>query len=64
MRSARFHTTTLIFISFFLFGLLLILWGVVLPDLNRDLQMTAAQSGWFFLILALGTVTGAFLRSF
>lgn len=61
MRSARFHTTTLIFISFFLFGLLLILWGVVLPDLNRDLQMTAAQSGWFFLILALGTVTGAFL---
>lgn len=61
MLSHRFHTTTLIFQGFFLLGLLIILWGVVLPDLNRDLAMQPADSGWFFLIMALGTVMGAFI---
>lgn len=61
MLTQRFHTTALIFIGFFLLGLLIILWGVVLPDLNRDLAMTPAQSGWFFLTMALGTVSGAYL---
>ncbi len=61
MLSHRFHTTTLIFQGFFLLGLLIILWGVVLPDLNKDLAMQPADSGWFFLIMALGTVMGAFI---
>jgi len=61
MLTQRFHTTALIFIGFFLLGLLIILWGVVLPDLNRDLSMSPAQSGWFFLTMAVGTVTGAYL---
>lgn len=61
MLTQRFHTTALIFIGFFLLGLLIILWGVVLPDLNRDLAMSPAQSGWFFLTMAVGTVTGAYL---
>ena len=61
MLTQRFHTTTLIFIGFFLLGLLIILWGVVLPDLSRDLTMSPAQSGWFFLTMAVGTVTGAYL---
>lgn len=58
---SRFHPTALIFSGFFLLGLLIILWGVLLPDLNRELGMSAAQSGWFFLVMALGTVSGAYL---
>jgi MFS transporter, FHS family, glucose/mannose:H+ symporter len=58
---SRFHPTALIFSGFFLLGLLIILWGVLLPDLNSQLGMTAAQSGWFFMVMALGTVTGAYL---
>ena len=58
---SRFHPTALIFSGFFLLGLLIILWGVLLPDLNSELGMTAAQSGWFFMVMALGTVTGAYL---
>lgn len=58
---SRLHPTALIFSGFFLLGLLIILWGVLLPDLNRELGMSAAQSGWFFLVMALGTVSGAYL---
>ncbi len=58
---SRFHPTALIFSGFFLLGILIILWGVLLPDLTRSLQMSAAQSGWFFLVMALGTISGAYL---
>ena len=58
---SRFHPTALIFSGFFLLGILIILWGVLLPDLTKSLQMTSAQSGWFFLVMALGTVSGAYL---
>jgi fucose permease len=58
---SRFHPTALIFSGFFLLGILVILWGVLLPDLTASLQMNAAQSGWFFLVMALGTITGAYL---
>ncbi|MBU2425480.1 MAG: MFS transporter, partial [Gammaproteobacteria bacterium] len=58
---SRFHPTALIFSGFFLLGILIILWGVLLPDLAKSLQMTSAQSGWFFLVMALGTVSGAYL---
>jgi fucose permease len=58
---SRFHPTALIFSGFFLLGILIILWGVLLPDLTRSLQMNAAQSGWFFLVMALGTISGAYL---
>lgn len=58
---SRFHPTALIFSGFFLLGILVILWGVLLPDLTKSLQMSAAQSGWFFLVMSLGTVSGAYL---
>jgi fucose permease len=58
---SRFHPTALIFSGFFLLGILIILWGVLLPDLTRSLQMSAAQSGWFFMVMALGTISGAYL---
>lgn len=58
---SRFHPTALIFGGFCLLGILVILWGVLLPDLSRELGMSAAQSGWFFLTMALGTVSGAFI---
>ena len=58
---SRFHPTAMIFGGFFLLGILIILWGILLPDLSRELQLEPAQSGWFFMVMALGTVTGAYL---
>ena len=58
---SRFHPTAMIFSGFFLLGILIILWGVLLPDLSRELQLDPAQSGWFFLTMALGTISGAFV---
>lgn len=58
---SRFHPTALIFTSFMLMGTLIILWGVLLPDLSASLGMSSADSGWFFLVMAFGTISGAFL---
>lgn len=58
---SKLHPTALIFSGFFLLGLLIILWGVLLPDLSSALGMSAAQSGWFFLVMSLGTISGAYL---
>lgn len=58
---SRFHPTAMIFGGFFLLGILIILWGILLPDLSRELQLGPAQSGWFFLTMALGTISGAFI---
>lgn len=58
---SRFHPTAMIFGGFFLLGILIILWGLLLPDLSRELQLDPAQSGWFFLTMALGTISGAFI---
>ncbi len=58
---SRFHPTAMIFGGFFLLGILILLWGILLPDLSRELQLDPAQSGWFFLTMALGTISGAFV---
>lgn len=58
---SRFHPTAMIFGGFFLLGILIILWGILLPDLSRELKLGPAQSGWFFLTMALGTISGAFI---
>ena len=58
---SRFHPTAMIFGGFFLLGILIILWGILLPDLSRELQLEPAQSGWFFMTMALGTISGAFI---
>ena len=33
---SRFHPTAMIFGGFFLLGILIILWGILLPDLSRN----------------------------
>lgn len=57
----RAYPAALIYVGFFLLGLQLILWGVLLPDIRADLGMSAATSGWFFLTMTLGTISGSFL---
>jgi len=57
----RAYPAALIYAGFFRLGLQLILWGVLLPDIRADLAMDAATSGWFFLTMTLGTISGAFL---
>lgn len=55
------HVTVLVYLSFMLLGLLSILWGILLPDMMQELQMSPAVSGLFFACLSLGSVCGAFL---
>lgn len=59
--SSRLHPTIVIFGGFFLLGNLIISWGLLLPDIAAALQMDPAISGVFFLLMSLGTVTGAIL---
>lgn len=59
--SSRLHPTIVIFGGFFLLGNLIISWGLLLPDIAAALQMDPAISGIFFLLMSLGTVTGAIL---
>ena len=55
------QVTVLVYLSFMLLGLLSILWGILLPDIMVQLQMSPAASGLFFACLSLGSITGAFL---
>lgn len=55
------QVTVLVYLSFMLLGLLSILWGILLPDIMAQLQMSPAASGLFFACLSLGSITGAFL---
>ena len=51
--------TTVIFSGFFLFGMLFILWGVLLPEMATDLAMSETVSGALFLLFSLGMMLGA-----
>ncbi len=41
------QVTILVYLSFMLLGLLSILWGILLPDIMVQLQMSPAASGLF-----------------
>ncbi|WP_417362550.1 MFS transporter [Gallaecimonas pentaromativorans] len=53
--------TAVIFIGFFLLGMVFILWGILLPDLARSLAMSEVVSGAFFTLISLGMIVGAFI---
>lgn len=57
----RNQVTVLVYLSFMLLGLMGILWGILLPDMMQQLNMSAAASGLFFAVLSLGSISGAFL---
>ena len=56
---SRFQPTAAIFSGFFLLGNLIILWGMLLPDMATSLQMAPAVSGAFFSLMSIGTIVGA-----
>ncbi|RDV24883.1 MFS transporter [Alteromonas aestuariivivens] len=51
--------TIVIFAGFFLFGMLFLLWGILLSDIAADLGMNKVVSGALFTLFSLGTVLGA-----
>lgn len=53
--------TSVIFIGFFLLGMVFILWGILLPDLAQSLAMSELVSGAFFTLISLGAIAGAFV---
>lgn len=57
----RRFATSVIFIGFFLLGMVFILWGIILPDLAKSLAMTEVISGAFFTLISVGSIVGAFL---
>ena len=58
---SRRPATTVIFAGFFLLGMLFILWGILLPDIARDLAMSEVVSGALFSLFSLGMMSGAIL---
>ncbi|MDP5205703.1 sugar MFS transporter [Alishewanella sp. SMS8] len=56
---SRAAPTVVIFSGFFLLGNLIILWGILLPDMAKDLQMSTSISGLFFSLLSMGAIFGA-----
>ena len=56
---SRAAPTAVIFSGFFLLGNLIILWGILLPDMAKDLQMSTSISGLFFSLLSMGAILGA-----
>jgi FHS family glucose/mannose:H+ symporter-like MFS transporter len=57
----RRFATSVIFIGFFLLGMVFILWGIILPDLAKSLAMNEVISGAFFTLISLGSIVGAFV---
>ncbi|MGO4891552.1 MFS transporter [Flavobacterium sp. W21_SRS_FM6] len=53
--------TSVIFIGFFLLGMVFILWGIMLPDLAKTLAMNELVSGAFFTLISIGAIAGAFV---
>lgn len=51
--------TAVIFAGFFLLGTLFILWGILLPDIATNLNMSEIVSGALFSLFSLGMMTGA-----
>lgn len=58
---SRFHPTAVVFSGFFLLGNLIILWGMLLPDMAKALNMAPAISGVFFSLMSAGTIIGAII---
>lgn len=58
---SRSAPTAVIFSGFFLLGNLIILWGLLLPDMAVALEMSATISGLFFSLMSVGTIFGAVL---
>lgn len=55
----RTFMTVLIFVVFFLLGLLFLMWGVLLPDMVRKLAMSELVSGALFTLFSVGMMLGA-----
>jgi FHS family glucose/mannose:H+ symporter-like MFS transporter len=58
---SRRPVTIVIFSGFFLLGMLFILWGILLPDIAADLNMSELVSGAFFSLFSIGMMLGAIL---
>jgi len=58
---SRSAPTAVIFSGFFILGNLIILWGLLLPDMAAALGMSATISGLFFSLMSVGTIIGAIL---
>lgn len=58
---SRLQPTAVIFSGFFLLGNLIILWGMLLPDMAKSLQMAPTISGVFFSLMSAGTIVGAII---
>lgn len=53
--------TIVIFAGFFLLGIVLILWGVVIPDMALSLGMSNVVSGALFTLFSVGMMLGAII---
>lgn len=51
--------TTVIFSGFFLLGILLLMWGILLPRMAAELTMSSFVSGALFTLFSLGMMMGA-----
>ncbi|GGF62443.1 MFS transporter [Alteromonas lipolytica] len=51
--------TTVIFSGFFLLGMLLLMWGILLPRMAEQLAMSNLVSGALFTLFSLGMMIGA-----
>lgn len=58
---SRAAPTAVIFSGFFILGNLIILWGLLLPDLAAELALSKSLSGLFFSLMSAGTILGAVL---
>lgn len=58
---SRAAPTAVIFSGFFILGNLIILWGLLLPDLAAELALSKSLSGLFFSLMSVGTIVGAVL---
>ena len=56
---SRLPATIVIFAGFFLIGKLFLLWGILLPDIAVDLQMSEVVSGALFSLFSVGMMLGA-----
>jgi FHS family glucose/mannose:H+ symporter-like MFS transporter len=59
---SRLHPTAVIFSGFFLLGNLIILWGMLLPDMAKALNMAPAISGVFFSLMCSVSIFYAYLH--
>lgn len=53
--------TTVIFSGFFLLGILLLMWGILLPRMAAELTMSSFVSGALFTLFSLGMMMGAII---